>query len=503
MKILDASQLSNLDQYTCQEQNISSWELMERASKTAYGYIRNTLNLESNTIKIFVGPGNNGGDGLAMARFFTQDFFNVEVFLVNFTSSRSEDNLTNLNAIRELSNCKITDIEGEEYELPSLQTEDVLIDAIFGVGLNRSMPPMVQRLIKHINQCSSFTIAIDVPSGMYLNNSLAEHEEILQAELTLTFQTPKLPFYLPDYFEATGEIQVLDIGLSQKNLEGIDCHQIYVDRNFASKCYRPRARFSHKGTYGHALLIGGSQYMLGSIILSSKSCMRSGVGKTSVMMPSCGHSALIQSLPEAMLIKSSSKNLISYTELEFKPNAIGIGVGIGTSEEAMKTLSLWFKSPAEAFVIDADALNLIAKHESLQSQIPKKSILTPHPGELQRLIGAWKDDFEKIEKIKALSKQWDVVIVAKDAFTLCVYKDMVYVNSTGNSGMATAGSGDVLTGLITGLLAQGYSNLDASVLGVYLHGLAADIAVSKSSEESLIATDIINVLGHSFSKLKA
>lgn len=502
MKILSASQLAELDSYSCEEQNISSWELMERASGLAYEEIKSSLESTSQKIVVLAGPGNNGGDGLAIAYFLAQDGYTVEVFLVNFTSSRSHDNQKNLDRLKNQDKCHLIDFE-ETSELPEINSNDLIIDAIFGVGLNRPMPDFVQELAKHVNSSSTKTICIDVPSGMYLDQSLSENENVFKSNLILTFQTPKLPFYLPDYSSFVGEVRIIDIGLSQKRLSKISSEINLVDLNFAKTLYKTRTRFTHKGTYGHAVLIGGSQFMLGSVILSSKACMRSGVGKTSVLMPSRGHSALIQHLPEAMLIENTSEDFISYQDLDFQPDAIGIGVGIGTSETSLKALSTWLENSTQALVIDADALNLIAKHKTLQRQIPKKSILTPHPKELERLVGSWKDDFEKLEKIKDFSKKNDVVILAKDAYSLCVYKDDVFVNSSGNAGMATAGSGDVLTGLVTGLLAQGYSSMNAGVLGMFLHGLAGDLATSETSEESLIASDIINYLGYSFSKLKA
>lgn len=501
MKILSASQLADLDSFSCKAQQISSWELMERAADLAYKEIKSRLESTSQKIKILAGPGNNGGDGLAIAYFLAQDAYDVEVYLVNFTSSRSDDNQKNLVRLKNQAKCSIQEF-GKTSELPKMDSKDLVIDAVFGVGLNRPMPDFVQQLAKHVNASAPRSICIDVPSGMYLDQSPGKEEEVFKSNLALTFQTPKLSFYLSDYSDYVEEIKIIDIGLSQKRLSEISSEFNLVDLNFAKTLYQSRSRFSHKGTYGHAVLIGGSQLMLGSVILSSKSCMRSGVGKTSVLMPSRGHSALIQHLPEAMLIETASEDFISYQDLDFTADAIGIGVGIGTSEAALNALRAWLEKSSCALVIDADALNFIAKHKNLQRQIPKKSILTPHPGELERLVGSWKNDFEKLEKIKDFSKQIDVVVLAKDAYSLCVYKDKVFVNSSGNAGMATAGSGDVLTGLLTGLLAQGYSSLNAGILGMFLHGMAGDLAALETSEESLIASDLIAYLGYSFSKLK-
>jgi hydroxyethylthiazole kinase-like uncharacterized protein yjeF len=502
MKILNALQLLDLDQYSCKVQQITSWQLMERAAQLAYDEIKTTVvSAGSHKFKILAGPGNNGGDGLAIAYFLAEDGHEVDVILVNYSSSRSSDNQKSLDRLKTLSKSSISQfVEGSE--LPEITSVDIVIDAIFGVGLNRPMPDFVQKLARHINASSPKTIALDVPSGMYLDKSPGSKEEVFQSDLCLTFQTPKLSLYLPDYSNSVGEVKIIDIGLSQDRLEELTTEINFVDLNFAKTLYQPRSRFSHKGTYGHALIIGGSKLMQGSVLLASSSCMRSGVGKTSVMMPGRGQNSMLQYLPEAMLLENESLDHISYQDLDFNPESVGIGVGIGKSKEALKALELWLKRSTCPLVIDADALNFVAAHEHLQHQIPKKSILTPHPGELKRLVGEWKDDFEKLEKIKSLSRRLGVVVVAKDTYSLCVYKDEVYVNSTGNDGMATAGSGDVLTGLITGLLAQGYSSIDSAVLGMFIHGLAGDAAAQRISKESLIASDIVKHLGDSFLKLQ-
>jgi hydroxyethylthiazole kinase-like uncharacterized protein yjeF len=500
MKILGASQLAELDQFSIDLQNISSWDLMERASRLAFLRLKSILPISPYKVYILAGPGNNGGDGLAIANFLTLEGVDVEVILVNYTETRSEDNQRNLHRLKD-AKVKITDFN-KASKLSKITSEDVVIDAIFGVGLNRSMPDFVQDSIQYINSVSPLSISIDVPSGMFLDRIPATNEQVFQSDYTYTFQTPKLSLFLPDYANSVGHLDIIDIGLNKDILNSLPSDLTYVDLKAAKKLYRLRSRFSHKGTYGHAVLVGGSQLMLGSIILAAKSCMRSGVGKTSVMMPNKAHLTMIQHQPEVMLIDNPSSHFISYQSLEFEPNSVGIGVGIGTSTEAFDALKSWLVNSKSPLVIDADALNLIAKHENLLDFIPKKSILTPHPGELKRLIGEWKDDFDKLNKIKSFSKRLDVIILAKEAYSLCIYKDQIHVNSTGNSGMATAGSGDVLTGLITGLLAQKYSSMEAAIIGMFLHGLAGDLALKLMSEESLIASDLIDQLGHSFLKLK-
>lgn len=501
MKILNAKQLAEVDNNTIQKENISSWDLMEHASNKAFEAIKSHISSKKQNIHIFAGIGNNGGDGLAIAYFLYKENYKINLYLVEYASSKSEDNAKNFERLKSETDIEIHSISDENFQI-ELSPNDICIDAIFGVGLNRPMPDFVQKLIRKINQNLAFGISIDVPSGMYLDRILETDEEIFNAKLTLTFQLPKLPFYLPEIGKKVGEIRIIDIGLDQKAIDAMDSKYMYVDQKFVSNLYQPRPRFSHKGTFGHALIVGGSRYMTGSVVLSSSSCMRSGVGKTSVLMPEFGHQSMIHYRPEVMLVPHKSEDFISETDLDFTPNAIGIGVGISTQNEAKDALKFWLKQSKKPMVIDADALNLIAKNESLLQLIPENSILTPHPGELKRLIGDWSDDFDKIEKIKAFSKKFRLIILAKDSYSLCVNGDEVFVNSTGNSGMATAGSGDVLLGLITGLLAQNYEPQSAAILGMYLHGLAGNLAARVTSEESLVASDLIDYLGLAFSEIK-
>ncbi|WP_127844183.1 NAD(P)H-hydrate dehydratase [Psychroflexus aestuariivivens] len=501
MKILNAKELAEVDENTIKKQNISSWDLMERAAKKAFESMKSYTSSKQQCIHIFAGIGNNGGDGLAIAYFLTQENNNVKVYLVEYADSKSDDNAKNFERLESKTKLEIISVSDENFQI-ELNPNDFCIDSIFGFGLNRPMPDFVQKLIKEINQSQTFRIAIDVPSGVYLDRIPKEDEEIFNADLTLTFQLPKLPFFLPQVGFNVGKLEIIDIGLDQETIDSIEAKVEYLNQNLASTYVQKRSRFSHKGTFGHALIIGGSRYMLGSVILSASSCMRSGVGKTSVLMPKIGHQNMINHRPEVMLVPHESEDFISEKNLDFEPNAIGIGVGISMESEAETALKFWLENSKKPMVIDADALNLISENESLLQLIPKNSILTPHPGELKRLIGNWSDDFDKIEKIKSFSKKFQLIILAKDSFSICVNGDEVFVNSTGNSGMATAGSGDVLMGLITSLLAQNYEPKSAAVLGMYLHGLAGNLAARVTSEESLVASDLIDYFGLAFSEIK-
>ncbi|MDX1326699.1 MAG: NAD(P)H-hydrate dehydratase, partial [Arenibacter sp.] len=275
-----------------------------------------------------------------------------------------------------------------------------------------------------------------------------------------------------------------------------------VDASEAISLYRPREKFSHKGTYGHSVIVGGSYGKIGAVLLAAKGCLKSGSGLVTAFVPKCGYIPLQCGFPELMVLNDDNEEQITDIKINFKPSVIGIGVGLGTDTRTLRAFSQFLASNTAPLVIDADGLNLMAKDPSLLGLLPSQTVLTPHPKELERLLGKWKNDFEKLNKTKAFSKKYDCIVVIKGAHTTTVYKDRGYVNATGNPGMATAGSGDVLTGIVTGLIAQGYPPLEATILGVYLHGKAADIAVAQCGYQAMVATDIFSNLGKAFKSLE-
>lgn len=501
MKILTPSQLHKADVYTIEHQKISSWELMERASLAALEEIKSILK-KPQLVTVLAGSGNNGGDGLAIAFHLQSLDYEVNVLLFNYTSKLSKNCKINLERLKNKTSVQI-----EEYTSTStmedLEIKPVVIDAIFGIGLNRALPDVVQRIISQANKTNAIRIAIDVPSGLFLSEQTPNDSMVFEADYTLTFQCPKLNLFLPDYGNYIGIIKIIDIGLDKDFIEDLETPYKYVDEKLASCILKQRPRFSHKGNYGHLLIVGGQLGMMGSVCLTTKAALKSGVGKVSVLSPACGVDILQYSVPEAMVISSNESKTVSVVEFSFKPDHICIGMGIGTLEIAQSTLKHCIENADSPMLIDADGINILAKNKSLIEKLPAKSILTPHQGELKRLIGEWHDQYNKLEKMKSFVETYDLILVSKDAFTFIVTNDKTYINSTGNAGMATAGSGDTLSGIISGLLAQGYSSLEASILGVYLHGLAGDIYVQNFDENTLIASDIIHYLKNAFSSLKS
>ncbi|MGM0635855.1 MAG: NAD(P)H-hydrate dehydratase [Bacteroidota bacterium] len=500
MKILNAQQLSQADNYTIKKEEISSWELMERAAKAAFQELIKEID-QSHKIYIFCGPGNNGGDGLAIAYFLEQKGFDIEVFIVNYTKTKSKDFQSNEKRILKQTNLKLKNITTEK-DFPIIDENTRIVDAIFGVGLDRPMPDFVQKLVAHINSNTKLVYAIDVPSGMYLDRTPEENEKVIQSSITFSFQQPKLPFLIPNTAGFAKEWKIVPIGLDQEFIQdSIETNYYYLTQNEIFPLIKKRNKFSHKGDFGHLLAVGGKYGMMGSIALTTKASMRSGVGKTTCLVPYRGVEVLQILSPETMVIPSVSETEIAYKPIDFVPSAIVIGPGIGTTRSVLSALEQFIVNSNVPILVDADGINLLTEHHDLLNKLPKNSVLTPHPGELKRLIGAWKDDFEKLEKIKTFCQDYGLILVAKEAHTLiCDGRDFFF-NSTGNPGMSTAGSGDVLAGIIGALMAQDYQPLKACQLGVFIHGFAGDLAQSKQSETALIASDIIDFLPEAFRQL--
>jgi len=496
MKIFTAKQIYAADQFTLEEQDISSDALMERAATRLFNWFHHRLQGDQVKIKLFCGIGNNGGDGLALARQLWEHGYNFEVFVVNYSEKRSHDFLINLERLKDR---KIwPNFVNQDTELPSLDSEDIIIDALFGIGLNRSPDQWVERLIEHLNSSGAFVVSVDVPSGLFLDQAVKNSKAVVKANYVLSFQFPKLIFFLPETGIFSNQWEILNIDLSQKFIEQTEADYELITKNKVLQYYLPREKFSHKGTYGHALILGGSYGKIGAVSLASRACITSGSGLVSAYVPQCGYIPIQSSVPEVMVITDQGEDEIMNISLNIEPDVIGMGIGLGTAKSTQEAFTKFLGTTNCPMVIDADGLNIIAKKKSLLKMLPPKTILTPHPGELKRLIGNWEDDFDKLHKAKEFSKKYECILVLKEAHTIVVYNGKGYVNTTGNPGMATAGSGDVLTGVITSLIAQKYKPLIAAIFGVYLHGRAGDIAIENLGYQALTATAIINGIGPAY-----
>ncbi len=502
MKIFSKAQIYEGDKLTAKKQNISSTELMERAGTQIFNWLHIRMQGAQVPIHVFCGIGNNGGDGLVVARHLHQHGYNVHIYVVDYSKKRSDDFLVNHDRIME-STKKWPIMLKSEGDFPEISRDDIIVDAIFGIGLNRPASDWVQKLFQHFKKSEAFTLAIDVPSGVYTDKVPEKEDGVVWANYSLSFQSPKLIFFLPETAKFCGQWEVLDIGIDREYLIATETDVELIGKLEVLPIYQPREKFSHKGMYGHSLIIGGSYGKMGAALLTSKSALSVGAGLVTSYVPKCGYQILQTAFPEAMVITDVNENEISDISFAIEPTVIGLGVGLGTSETTTKALEAFLKSNKTPLVIDADGLNIISTDKKLLELLPQQTVITPHPKELERLMGKWKDDFDKLKKAKALSKKHDLIIVIKGANTITVYQDKCYVNTTGNPGMATGGTGDVLTGIITGLISQGYEALSASIFGVYLHGKSADLAIENLGYQSLTASHIIDGMGAAYLDLFA
>ncbi|HXS56155.1 MAG TPA: NAD(P)H-hydrate dehydratase [Hanamia sp.] len=501
MKIFSVSQIKAWDAYTIQHEPVSSVELMERAASACATWIISHFE-KNQSFKIFCGKGNNGGDGLAIARILLESGYPVSAYIVDSEKPGSSDFEINLERLHKISN-EIYFLKDADT-LPGL-TNETVIDAIFGTGLNKRVTGLFSTLIHHLNKFAQTIISIDVPSGLLIDESSAGrgNNEIIKANYTLSFQNQKRGFLMAENGLYTGEVFLLDINLSKEFEEKEDSALEFVDKGLIKRLYVPRNSFANKGNYGYACLLSGSYGMMGAAVLSSRACLRSGVGKLTCYTCKSGYEIVQSCVPEAMCKTSGNTFIKDITDFK-NFDIVGIGPGIGrhiSHKQLLHTLFTSFKKPV---VVDADALNVMSENPTLYKLIPENSIITPHPKEFERLFGKSASDFERIELAIKKAKQLHIFVVLKGHFSFIAAPDgKGYFNSTGNAGMATAGSGDVLTGIITGLVAQKYAPLSACILGVYLHGLAGDLAAKKISEEGLIAGDIINYLGKAFKEISS
>ena len=487
MIILNSSTIKEWDIFTIKNKPITSLDLMEKAGNACTNKIIKEME-EKESFHVIANKGNNGGDGLVIARNLINNNYKVRVSVLEFSDNESSDFLNNLNR---LANIFITRIFTPSDLI--IKKKEIIIDAIFGYGLNRIVTGKFAKLIHNINQSDSKIISIDMPSGLFNEDNRKNDGAIIKATETYTFECMKLSLLLPSYSKYCGIVKIIDINLEKRFLTNLDIQKNILEKSNLPKLIK-REKFSHKGDYGHGLIIGGSKQMKGAMILSSKASMRAGLGKLSVSLPKDYIKELNMKLPEA-IIHEPLQTITKY-------DAIAIGPGMGTDKNAEKKLrDILTQRKSIPLVLDADALNIISNNMDLL-KFCKDSIVTPHIGEFKRLCGDFNSDEEMLEKQLEFAVKYQLTVILKGAHTSIVtQKRKMFFNTTGNSGMATAGSGDILCGIILSLLAQGYNAVDAACLSVFIHGKSGDLSLEKNSKESLIASDIINHLGEVFKLL--
>jgi len=470
IKIFTASQTKTIDLFTIENEPISSIDLMERAARVCTEFILKQFP-SRNKFVVFAGTGNNGGDGYAIARQLLALGKEVVVYCIHLNKNFSNDASINLQRLKETDGAELHDIY-DEMNLPRFLADEIGIDAILGSGINKKVDGPLSRIIKKINQYNLTIVSIDIPSGLFTeSNSENDMESVIRSTYTLTFSNPFLSFLFPENHGYVGDFHTLDIGLHVAIIENMKTQNYCIEE--CDIVLKRRDKFSHKGNFGHALLIAGSYGMMGASVLAAKACLRSGVGLLSVHCPSKGYGIIQTAVPEAMANIDRDEKI--WTELPSlsKYNAIGIGPGIGIHSKTKSILLKLIKSVKLPLVIDADGLNLMAQHKKILASLPSNSILTPHPGEFDRLFGNHENHFQRVETQKSMSLKYNIIIVLKGAHTCISLPDgSCYFNMNGNPAMATGGSGDVLTGIILALLAQNYSPKEAAINGFVIHGKA-------------------------------
>ncbi len=494
--VLSAEQTRQADAHTIKNEPIASIDLMERASKA---FVKKFTELaeRGHRIYVFSGIGNNGGDGLAIARMLKDQGYEVRAFTVGKQEKGSPDFTTNLERLSKIMS--VGQILSPEH-IPQIESDAVVIDALFGSGLSRPIEGIFADVVNQINTSGGHIFSVDIASGLYADQA-PEGDVIIRPAHTITFQCPKAAFFHPSIRTFVGSWHVVDIGLDRQFISSMEAGHFFSEAKDFPSLFPSRSLFDHKGDAGRVRIIAGSKGKMGAAVLSARAALRTGAGLVFVHVPACGRDILQISVPEAMVEEDIHQEVISQVS-PGDHDATAIGPGLDTQPETVDAMAALLSNSSGPLVIDADGLNILSANKELLEKVPKHSILTPHPGEFRRLVGLWKDDFEKIELLVSFSRKYQLNIVLKGAYSVvCSAEGVCFYNCSGNPGMATGGSGDVLTGVIVSLLGQLKDPFTALRAGVYLHGLAGNLAAEKVGFNGMIASDITDHLPMALNKI--
>ncbi len=494
MKMFIAESIKLLDKYTIEHEPISSVDLMERAATAIADAVIRLHPDASAPVAVFAGCGNNGGDALAVARMLFERGYSVEVWSVNPNDSMSPDCSENFQRLCG-TGAKIHCVTGEFNE--SLLSKDTLIiDGLFGSGLNRPLSDVFSRIVRYINKSGCTVYSIDVPSGLMCeDNADNSPDDIVCADITFTLQFPKLSFLFAENERYIGRFEILDISLLPEAVDRMETEYFMTEFEDVRALFHPRSKFAHKGNFGRALLVAGSQGMAGASVLAARAALRSGVGTLTLCLPHCNNVVAQCAVPEAMTLPDVCETHLSTSVATERFSAVAIGPGIGRHHDTEHALLQFIDTASSPMVLDADALNIVSSNIDYLFRLPKGTVITPHPTEFDRLAGHSESSYERLQKARAFAQKYKLVVVLKGAYTAVVSDSCeCYFNTTGNPGMATAGSGDVLTGIILALLSQGIEPLSAARLAVYVHGLAGDVCAKKMGQTALMSGDIVEAL---------
>ncbi len=492
--ILNAAKMKAVDQFTIDEVGIPAMVLMEQAALSVAAVMRNSIS-RSDRILAVCGVGNNGGDGVAIARILKEYGYHVSIMMIGDETKMTDETKLQLQIAKKLGVDIINTGRIVEY--------NVIIDAIFGIGLSKPITGEIERVVKEINQAHNRVFSVDIPSGIHADNGNVMNVAVI-ADTTVTFGLNKQGVVLYPGCMYAGEIIVADIGFPGKAVEYAK-PDTFTYEEMDLKRLPIRKSYSNKGTYGKVLVIAGSKNMSGACYLSAKAAYRTGAGLVKVLTVEENRTIIQTILPEAILstydseaVEQSGNDILQAIQWA---SVVVIGPGIGISPSSSYLLNMVLQHANVPVIIDADAITLLSQDESYSTKdgkctIPKNSIITPHIKEMASFIHqSVQDVVDHLIKTAVDSLILDdSILVLKDARTIVTNGLQVYVNLSGNNGMATGGSGDVLTGIIAALIAQGLDKFQSASLGVYIHGLAGDYAVSKGNSYSLIASDIIEAL---------
>lgn len=501
MKIFSNDDIRAIDRLTI-ERGTSATDLIERVAEGVTDEIVARFPASRPTA-VFAGPGNNGADALAVAARLAAQGFLPDIYLFNIGGDKlSEECRFYRDAVKALPNVRLIEVTGA-FTLPDMDRRWLVIDGLFGSGLREGLTGGFKTLVQFINDSGASVVAIDVPSGMFCDwNKGSINRNIIHANLTIAIQFPRLAFLMKENQELVGEWKTIDIGLDPEAIRHTQATFQLVDMGGIRKLLKPRKPFCSKADLGHALLVAGSYGMMGAAQFAAKGAMRSGLGKLTVHSASWGYEVMQTTVPEAMFSPDTNDNVVTAIPTGRRYSAIAIGPGIGTSEPTIQALENFLKSATEPLILDADALNCIAQRRQLLDLVPDHSILTPHAGEFDRLFGSWATDEERLLRAIKAAEDYNIIILLKGRYTALIRPDgKVYFNSSGTPALATAGSGDVLTGIILSLMAQGHKPEIAAITAAFIHGLAGQIAAEQNGIYGTTASDIARAVGPAIMRL--
>ena len=497
MKIFTTEQIREIDRKTIENEGVPSLQLIERVAEGVTCEVISRLRANMR-IAIFAGPGNNGADALAVARMLYEQGYKPEVFLFNIGGDRLSTDCQECKKklLESAPDVDFTEVI-TQFNRPHLSPQYIVVDGLFGIGLSEPLSGGFRELVKYIQDSGAVVVSIDVPSGLFGDwNPGSVHRNIMHATVTMSVQFPHLAFFMPENAELVGEWKVIDIGLSAKEIRRAAYPFYMIERSDIRRILRPRPDFCSKADFGSALLVAGSYGMMGAAVLAARGALRAGAGKVTVYAPRCGYDIVQTAVPEAMFNAADSDISISGINPQNEYTAAAVGPGIGTSESTINALEAFLTSQNSPIVVDADALNCIARRQSLLHRLPVLSIITPHVGEFDRIFGAHPSAEDRLKKAIEVARYHNILIVLKGHYTTIIRPDgKIYFNSSGNAAMATPGSGDVLTGVIAAFLAQGYRPESAALAGVYVHGVAGDMAAEAEGSYGVTAGDIAANIG--------